>query len=288
MPDHWTEILRSRAAAGVSEAGLVLTAVGVPCMLGEDAFGYTLLVPAADVARAHDELNRYIDENRTVPREPEPALYPRALPWTGVAIAVCYLVALAASQHWLGYDWLGAGILEPGAVRAGAWWRAVTALTLHANAAHLASNAGFGLLFGGAAAALYGPGVGWLAIVLSATVANAIEAWLLPTGAGSLGASTAVFAALGLVAARAPTRGLRPGVAHGVQGAIIAAALLLALVGTGDAQTDVNGHALGFAAGLAVGLGLRPVGYFPPPAQRVSGLLAVLAVAGAWYVALQT
>ena len=286
MTDTWTEIIRSAHPAAASDAGLVLLAVGVPCIMTQDGNGFALLVEAAHVGRAQGELRRYVDENRPSPPAPLTILHAGALGWSLAAIAALWLVALAASRHWLGRDWLDSGALVSLPVQAGAWWRAVCALTLHSNLAHLAGNTGFGLLFGAACAALYGPGVGWLLIVLTGALANLVEAYALPGGANSIGASTAIFAALGLVAARAPIGRSGRRLGHGVHAAVIAAALLLAFIGTGDDHTDIVGHALGFGAGLAAGLTLRGVAGFPAAAQRIAGISVAFVVAGSWALAL--
>lgn len=285
MSEAWTEIVRSPSPGAASDASLVLLAVGITCLMTQDAGGYALLVEAEDLTRAQGELRRYADENRPAPVAPAAMLHTGSLGSSLVAMAVMWVIALASSRHWLGRDWVDGGALASLPVQTGAWWRAVCALTLHSNIAHLAGNTGFGLLFGTACAALYGPGFGWLLILATGALANLAEAYALP-GASAIGASTAVFAALGLVAARAPLgrQGVRLG--HGAHAAIVAAALLLALIGTGDDHTDVAGHALGFAVGLATGLALRPVSVFPPSLQRIAGMLAVAVVTGCWGLAL--
>jgi membrane associated rhomboid family serine protease len=164
----------------------------------------------------------------------------------------------------------------------------VTALTLHADAAHLAGNAGFGFLFGAACAALYGAGLAWLLIVLTAACANLAEAAWMPPGMTSLGASTAVFAALGLVTARGRGAEHGRGLARGLYGALAAGLMLLALLGTGDAHTDVLGHALGFVFGLAAGLTLRRRRVLFPAANSVLSLLTLCIVALCWSLALSS
>ena len=100
-------------------------------------------------------------------------------------------------------DWLDAGALRSGAVRAGEVWRAVTALTLHLDVGHMLSNLGFGTVFGLLAGQLLGPGVAWASVLAAAASANLLNAWLQPEVHSSVGASTAVFATLGLLAAYA-------------------------------------------------------------------------------------
>ena len=83
--------------------------------------------------------------------------------WAGAAAyaAVLLLVVYLGGLQFFGVDWLDAGSLQATAVRQGEVWRAVTALTLHFDVAHLLGNLGFGMFFGWLAAQLLGPGVAW-------------------------------------------------------------------------------------------------------------------------------
>jgi len=120
-------------------------------------------------------------------------------PRRGYALLL-FLIGVASSRMPLGRSWFDVGILDGTRFRAGELWRAVTALTLHADLAHLLANIGFGALFGGLAARVYGAGCGWLLILVAAVAANAVNGLTMPAGRASLGASTAVFAALGTLA----------------------------------------------------------------------------------------
>jgi hypothetical protein len=80
-------------------------------------------------------------------------------------------------------------------------YRCATALLLHADAAHIAGNmAGMGL-FGGAVCVVTGSGVGWLMILASGIFGNLMNALAYETGHMSVGASTAVFGAVGILCA---------------------------------------------------------------------------------------
>ena len=281
------EIFRALTAGSCDERVLVLEAAGVPALIERDGGAYVLRVPATRVAEAQAELERYAQENRPWVRPAPPRLH-RGAPLTAlVYAALMFAVGVAASRSWLGLDWFGAGVLDGVRLRGGQWWRALTALTLHGDLAHLAANVGFGMLFGGLAARLYGAGVGWLLIVVAAALANFGNGLWMPDGQSSLGASTAVFAALGMLGVRrwpAATRGGRlvmPGAS------LVAALTLLTLLGTGDEHTDILAHALGFGAGAVLALPLRrwPVAE-NLKLQRLAGTLALGAVGGAWAAAL--
>ncbi len=269
----------------------MLLARGIVSEQRADVDGCVLLVAAADGPRASAELERYARENQPLPRAAPPRLHGLVAAAASAAgyVVVLFLCGVASTRALLGRDWYAAGMLEGVPLRAGEGWRAVTALTLHADLAHLAANAGFGALFGGLAARVYGAGGGWLLIVAAASLANALEGLAMPAGRASLGASTAVFAALGALAVHrwpAATRRARAGLAGG---SVVAALVLLALLGTGDAGTDIGAHALGFLCGLLLALPLRR---WPASrtrgAQWLAGGTALFMIVLAWAAALWT
>jgi len=136
----------------------------------------------------------------------------------------------------------------------GEWYRNITALTLHKDFAHLLSN----MIFGGIT--LYGlwiyvgRGVALFLIFLSGFFGNYLNAYLHKINHISIGASTAVFGGLGVIA------GLQL-VGYFKQKGIfqwlpmIAASVLFGLLGTGgiDTNTDVGAHLTGFFVGIIIG-----------------------------------
>ena len=90
----------------------------------------------------------------------------------------------------------------------GEWWRAVTALTLHLDQAHLLGNLLFGVAIGFLAGRAFGPGIAWASILAAAAVANYADMLISPSTHRAVGASTAVFAALGLLVGFAWRHGL--------------------------------------------------------------------------------
>jgi rhomboid protease GluP len=279
----WIEIFRSRTPQECDERALVLLAVGIAAVMWVDGAGFSVLVAEPDRPRAVIELERYALENRPWPRPLPPRLHGGGYAAAAGYVAVLFLAGVASTRLTLGRDWFDVGALDGARFRGGDWWRAVTALTLHADLAHLAANAGFGALFGGLAARVYGAGVGWLLILVAAIAANVLNALTMPAGRVSVGASTAVFAALGALAVvrwPAATRRARAGFAGA---SVVAALVLLALLGTGDVHTDIAAHALGFGFGALLALPLRrwPAPYARGP-QRLAAGGAVLVIVAAW------
>jgi len=182
------------------ESGLVLEAKGLPYDVIELDGVWLLLVSPEAAAGAREELARYAAERRIV-RDAPPAVIPFGGAGLGAGIyaAVLLLTAYCAGIQWLGMDWLESGALEPQA-GAGEWWRAVTALTLHLDQAHLLGNLLFGVGIGILAGRVFGPGLAWASILGASAVANYLEMLIAPSTHRAVGASTAVFAALGLLA----------------------------------------------------------------------------------------
>jgi rhomboid protease GluP len=282
----WTEVFRSPARGPCEERALTLLALGIQSAIlpGDNAF--RLCVEPADVGRATREVERFRAENRPRPAPAPARLHGGAVLGAAAFVLVLFVAAVASTRSALRLNWYDAGVLDGVRLRDGQWWRAVTALMLHADLAHLAANAGFGALFGTFVARVHGAGVGWLLILVAAALANLVNGAWMPVGQASLGASTAVFAALGALAVHrwpAATRLARAGLRGG---SVVAALVLLALLGTGDVHTDVLAHALGFASGALIALPLRR---WPAPGgqlQRLAAIAAVLAVVAAWTLAL--
>ena len=219
------------------------------------------------------------------------------------ALALLLIGYAVAGGLWR-LDAFEVGAIDSGRVQAGEWWRAWTALTLHRDAAHLAANLGAGMWFAYLAGRQLGPGNAWLLTVVGAGVANLLESLLGPANHHSVGASTAVFTVLGLMAAytwriryELPQRGaLR-------WGPLIAGALLLGWMGTGGlsgtdtpevsaaSTTDIVAHASGFVVGAVLGA-VAALGVvrrrLATLSQSVAGLGAIAIVAVAWAFALNS
>lgn len=282
------EIYRSPVRKSCEERAFVLLAVGIPHELAQTVEGFSLWVEPSDLERARSHLLHYQQESRRPAPRPAapPPLYGRA--WVGSALyaVVLLAVAVAVSSGWGRLDAFEAGELNAGLVRHGQWWRAWTALTLHLDAAHIAANLGAGAWFGYLAGRLVGPGTAWALVVVGAGAANWLEALLAAASHRAVGASTAVFTALGLMAAYSwrerRTLNLRPAQRYAP---LFAGVILLGWLGTSGEHTDVMAHLLGFAVGSALGAliaGARLQRLWRRLPQWVGGALALGVLAVAW------
>jgi membrane associated rhomboid family serine protease len=269
----------------------VLQAVDIPFELLQDGERSLLVVPAEVVERAKHELWEYETENqprasRAVPLEP---VYQDGT-WGVVGyIVVISVVAVLAAEAFFNRDWFAAGRVDGALIRAGEWWRTVTALTLHSGMPHFAGNVGFGALFGIMAGRVLGPGVTWLAVLVAAALGNFINTLLLDSTHRAIGASTAVFAALGLVAGFSWRAKLFTQDRWAYRlGPVVGGLALLAYTGTGDANTDIGAHLAGFACGFLGGIVITRVYRFVPDprVQRFAAAAALAIVIAAWSAAL--
>jgi rhomboid protease GluP len=294
--DDRAVILRSRSYQRCADRALVLQALDIECEWGMGAGGTVLLYAPNHVAgRAMREIVAYETEQsmRATPRSaPPPSPATRRDARVGVIAYMTTLLSFAYLQtrYSGGIDWLDAGRMQAGLVRSGEWWRVITALTLHLDTPHLLGNLIFGSAFGYlTSVALGSSALAWLSILLAGAMGNLLNAFLQPVSHSAVGASTAVFAALGLLAAYQWRAQLQPGERWLRRlGPIFASIALLALLGTGDERTDVSAHLTGFACGLAAGVGwsLRP----PPAVPNASVSIATsiscgVLLWGAWQLA---
>src|SRR6185436_15122910 len=121
----------------------------------------------------------------------------------------------------------------------------------------------------------------------SAAMANAVAALVEPAGHRSIGASTAVFAAVGILTAYTWRRGyLRDTPWRARIAPIVAGLGLLAFTGTAGENTDLVAHLFGFVAGFGCGLGFahfaRISALRSHRVQNVCAAIAVGAVLAAW------
>jgi len=258
------EVYRSRRRRPSDERAFVLSAVGIQSAVTSVGSSFILWVSEADAPQALAHLRQYDTENRPLPPPPPPPrLYPYA--WVGcLGYVLCLMgVAFMISAGLVRLDAFDVADLRAAAVRSGQLWRAWTALTLHLDGGHLAANLGIGAWFGYLAGRQIGVGTAWFLIVTGAAVANLTEGFLAPAGYGSVGASTAVFTALGLMSAyswreryQLPQRWARR------WGPLVAGVIMLGWTGSGGGSeengpaitnVDLYGHLAGFVMGILLG-----------------------------------
>ena len=268
------------------EYALVLQALDIRCEVLPSDGEFALLVHARDADRAREQLRLYLQENQAGP----PRFDPRLGVHDGLACACLYgvTILLFAILQWnqaFSLDWWRVGMSHAGLVREGEWWRVVTSLSLHTDTVHLAGNLVFGVVFGFLAGGLLGWGVAWFGMLLAGSLGNAFNAFVQAPGHASIGASTMVFATLGILAAYAWKR-RRTQIDRWVP--LGAGVALLAFLGMGE-RTDIFAHFAGFVSGCLFGLVfgvLETRSLLAARVKHILGLTASLLFAMAWILAL--
>lgn len=199
----------------------------------------------------------------------------------------------------LAYAWTGpraeggaafrAGSADAERILAGELWRAVTALTLHADLSHLVANATAGAFLATAVCRTLGGGLGALLIVVAGAAGNLLNAALNGAPHVSVGASTAVLGAVGLLSGLAFARTRRARRGRGRAWLPLAAGLaLLGMLGA-DPRTDLGAHLCGFAVGVVLGAlcGWRVPVVPGRGVQRALVMVAGALVLVSWWLALR-
>ena len=261
------------------EHSLVALAVGEACWLIAAEDGHHLRVEPASLERVRQQLAWFDRESIGWPPPPivDPApvrKHPPLSPLLWVLAVFAVFWAQGTRE-----DFTNTGMLDARRVfEHGEWWRVVSALWLHSDVGHLISNAGGGLLVFSAVVSTLGLRLGWGLLAGSAIAGNvAAVALHFGTDYRSLGASTAVFAALGLLTGRAVRLLSR---SHPTQRGrtmfvpLLAGLAVLGLFGAGGVNIDVLAHATGFGAGLFMGFLAGQVSAVPATGAKNSAAAA--------------
>lgn len=274
---------------------LVLHSRDIPCKAVRTETGRQLLVPADSFRQACEELKIYERENRNWPPPPLPErkLHENTAStlWVFILLAVFHNLTVKKYNPFGSWplDWVEPGNAQAGKILAGEWWRLVTALTLHSGPLHLVGNIIAGTIFCTKLCRILGSGWAWFLILVSAIGGNLINALAQPAVHSSIGASTAVFSAVGLLAVLNMLH-FRSSQWRRWPLPLAAALGLLALLGSGGENTDVGAHLFGFAVGCVCGLLTHLLFSWPGlPKKTMNVLLALVSpalVILSWWLAL--
>jgi rhomboid protease GluP len=259
MPDGLVVVAEYASYADAFEHSVVVLATGQACWIVLEDEQHRLLVESTALAHVHDQLARY--DRESVGWPPAPITDHGALRAPELLTPFLWsLLVLTIFREQAGHPaWLRDGALDPTAVFGrGEWWRIGTALFLHGGAEHVISNALGGILVFSAVLTTLGRWRGWLQLAVASLWGNlAIAALNVSRDYRSIGASTAIFAGLGLLTGRAVCVGFahrgHPLRWRSIFVPIATGCTVLALYGAGTGNVDVPAHASGFIAGVVIG-----------------------------------
>ena len=301
-----SQVLRSGMDRGLIDASsLVLSSQAIAHRIVERAVvepgsaplrfarEFLLVVEPQQLRRAAVALARTDAEDAERARTPDAPPPDRGM--SLVPLVVC--VALGAFFILTGprqahSAWFTVGSADAAAIMKGAWYRAVTGLSLHADAMHVLGNVVAMLIFLGAACRWLGGGFAFALTLLAGFAGNLSTAAFYGAGHNSVGASTATFAALGILGGLQARHRVKFGWWHrsrrlGLGWRAVAACLgLFAMLGVGGPEVDVLAHATGLAWGLVLGLAASVLPPFKKWGNVVWGALGFALVLVCWWRAL--
>jgi len=265
---------------------LVLASSAIAHRTRKGPQGWELIVETEDFETAFEAIREYLVENRQavpVPGGIPAAVYQRNFSgiWVALGLLVCHLTVVTHLESATIVKTFGASARH---ILDGEYYRCVTALMLHGDVTHLVSNMVGIAIFGTAVCAVTGLGVGWMMILMTGLIGNFLNALLYQTEHLSVGASTAIFGAIGILGAYQFMRRFRqPGQRLKAYLPLGAGLALLAFLGAG-ARSDLMAHLFGFAVGIAAGGIYGSTVKQPLPKSTQNGFLvtAAVIVAFAW------
>jgi rhomboid protease GluP len=294
-PPPRVEIRADARKKRILEDSLVLSSQRVRHWIEYESEGelYRLTLDAADVPRAVEALRLYEQENQDFHKEGAAAgsfdVHLSPLLHLAIPATVFFWAASVPWEPWI----TGRGGADAKKILDGELWRALTATTLHADTEHFLGNMLSGFFILNLLRRRCGPGTSLPLLTLAAALTNYAVAALSAAGHFSIGFSTVVFAALGLLAGletlflpkgqerrEAGLRGISP---------LLAAFFLAVMTGLGE-NADVKAHFLGFAAGALfspVAYWIRKTGWEKWGWQIVGVAGTVGVYAAAWWRALR-
>jgi membrane associated rhomboid family serine protease len=239
---------------------LILTSQNIESHVEQENRSFNILVNEADMENARIIIDAYYKENKFFRIKQQlqeiplssfksyPAFFIMGLLWLVHAICIHYHIHQTMILKY------GASALF---ILQGETYRAITALFLHSDAQHLVGNMAGMLLFGAPFISLSGFGTGPFMLLFVGTIGNLINAHLYKNAHLSIGASTAIMGAAGLLVAfqviqkekKLRLNNLMP---------IFAGVVLLGMLSQGE-RTDVMAHVFGFLSGFFSGIIFFPL-----------------------------
>lgn len=249
--DHFIIIIKNRKVA--LDIELLFTARNIPFLLKAQNRVWKYKIPIKHKSFTMKEISLYQDENRPIKN---------AFPYKDFSfspinffVILCFILFhFYVKSAGVYPEFIQKGMLSANEALSGEWVRVFTSLTLHGSNLHLFSNMLLLWIFSCAISQYWGVGQAWLYILLSGGMGNLMNALLYHSNHNSIGASTAVFGALGIMSGIGARLGTVRNQSFKYRVApLFAAICLLALLGS-DPNTDIMAHAFGLISGALIGL----------------------------------
>ncbi len=289
-PASGTRLISVRDQRQARDWALALLSQGIESSVVEDADSGVLAleVDAAQCGAALRIIKQYHVENRGWGLRRElPVIHLSfnwgCLGWAALLVLIHCVATLPGSRM------ITAGVLGPSVLGDHEWWRLLTAMTLHQDPGHLASNLVTGTLLLGLSMARHGAGLGLLVPWFAGAIANLAALFIYGADYRSLGASGMVLAALGTLTMSGMTEALRRQPGWKSMFATLSAGLMLFVLTGSNPASDLVVHLGGFGFGLILGGAMERLGprlRERDRVQTVALMLLIASIASGWLWAL--
>ncbi|MDH4317575.1 MAG: rhomboid family intramembrane serine protease [Desulfobulbaceae bacterium] len=271
------------------ECSLVLWAMGIPHRFDENHSH--ILIMEEDLEEAQRQLTLYLSENSNYNAQSIPIDTQKVSPLPTLLACLAVIYFYLITGPWQNDNpWFARGAGDGFAIlQQNQWYRCLTSLTLHADAAHLLGNVIVGGILIHFLCGQIGFGAAWILVLLSGTLGNIISIELHPPTYSSVGLSTGIFGAVGILSGlqlfyhpiRKKGRLLLP---------LGAGLSLLALLGSSEGRTDLPAHLFGLLSGIFLGSfyhfsAINALLRLSPYAQFWCYALSLISVSYAWHLA---
>ena len=233
---------------------LVLSSTGISCHSKRGEHGWDISVNDMNYESAINAIEKYFEENHDFQSTDESFYdeYQRTYTgiWVSIILLACHFAFAMSDKSEFFIRTYGSSAFH---ILHGELYRSVTSLMLHANALHIMGNIAGIIIFGTAVCLIMGWGVGWFMILMTGITGNLANALLFQPNRISVGASTAIFGALGILSAYQFIRKFRqPGQKIKAFLPLSCGLALLGILGSGE-NSDLMAHLFGFSGGIILG-----------------------------------
>jgi rhomboid protease GluP len=233
---------------------LVLSSTGISYHVRKRGYRWEIRVKDTDYEKAVIAIEHYLKENPEVQKSEDPLYYKYQRTYTGIWVSILLIafhvaITISGKSDYFVKTY-GSSAFH---ILHGELYRSVTSLMLHADPLHLMGNIAGIAIFGTAVCTVMGWGMGWLMILVTGMLGNLMNALLYESGHISVGASTAIFGAIGILSAHQFFKKFKQSGQKIKAFLPLASGLaLLGILGSG-AHSDVMAHLFGFLAGIVLG-----------------------------------
>jgi membrane associated rhomboid family serine protease len=233
---------------------LILAAAGIAYQITGQPDEWTVWVHAEDSKTAIAEIEKYFQENQDIPDGNDIwSGFSRKI-HIGAGVAMALLAGHVFMIHHGGIAFYAEKFgASASAILNGEVYRTVTALMIHADSVHLAGNMAALALLVTVVGSVQGFGVASFCLLASGALGNYVTALLYRASHLSIGSSTAVFGALGMLISHQTFTSFRVAKPRFRAWLPLGGGLCLLGLFSEGAHTDILAHLFGLGSGMAIG-----------------------------------